>query len=159
MSLPLLDVLIGIANDVREALYRINRLESQTATAIANNVQCCNTVQTIHVELCAVKSQLQTLQQASVNSSSSTCNVSRNTLLTTSSEDSVLFTLTQSDYCAFPTCKELLSHNNRSCSSAVSLRHMMYCNACPPDVCRVLYILTHMSNFNRAPQVSLFLHL
>ena len=150
------DMLIGIANDVRESLFRINRLESQVALANVNNVQCCNTVQNIHFELCVMKSHVQTLQQATVNSSASTCDVTKLSQVTTSSEDSVLYTLSEKDYCAFPACKELLSHNNRACSSAVSLRHMLCCNACPSGVCRVLYILNHMSNFGRAPQVSLF---
>lgn len=59
------------------------------------------------------------------------------------------------DFCAFDACKEQLSHGNRPCSAAVSLRHMLDCVACPSDVCRVSFILKHMSNFVRAPQVAL----
>ncbi len=147
------EMLIGIANDVREALSRIMRLESQAAVASMNNVHCFNTVQSIHSEVCALQSQVQVLQ-STVNSSSGG-DLTKTSQLTSSSDDSIFTqTLTATDYCAFSSCKELLSQNNRPCSAAVCLRHMMCCAGCPSDVCRVLFILNHMSNFVRAPQVS-----
>ena len=149
-----IEILMGIANDVRDALSRIIRLEREAAVASVNNVQCSSTIKNIHSNVVVLQSQVQTLQSA-VNSSGG--DVTKTSQETKESDDSLVhFVLTDTDYCAFPKCKELLSHNNRACSSAVSLRHMLYCEACPPGVCRVLYILHHMSKFSRSPQVVLF---
>lgn len=143
-----MELLIGLASDLRDTLSRIIRVESHVVNisqkvdchiAVVENqaVQSAVISRQLREQISALETQVQALIIASPHKN-------------TSSNDS---SLSVTDYCAFDSCKELLAHSNRPCSAAVSLRHMLDCPGCPQHVCRVSFILQHMSSFVRAPQV------
>lgn len=168
---------LNMANDVREALSRVIGLESRIASANMSSVSSAqfssvtqdillkvsvlvdevvtvrSEVQTARNEVQTARSEVQTLRtevktlQATVNSTQSSTN---HTLGSSGDSSQSSFT----DFCAFANCNENLSHNKRPCSAVMSMRHMLECPCCPPDVSRVTFILSHMSNFGRAPQVT-----
>jgi hypothetical protein len=144
--------LVGMANDLREALSRLMRVESHIATLNLNAVTATNITQDLSVKVGIVQQQLQQLQVS----------VSSNSDVSKSSEDSQndsrlavcsSVTVLPTDSCGFPNCKIRLSNYNRPCSAAVSLRHMLECEACPATECRISMILNQMAKFAKAPQV------
>jgi hypothetical protein len=153
MSNDFMVSMVSIANDVRDALSRVIRLESQIASVNVSTNQYSTATHDILYRVSVMQAQLLNLQTA-INTSkpiSDESNVAKLSQNSTSSNESQLST----DFCAFESCKECLSLCNRPCSAGMSLRHMLECASCPADVCRVTFILNHMSNFVRAPQVLL----
>jgi hypothetical protein len=160
------EFMVSMANDIREALSRIIKVESQMATVHLRTAHYATATHDILCQMSGLRTEFQTLQTAvTVNTSqpnSDPSNITKLSQNSSSSNDSHfsmrhrdLVPNETTDYCAFESCKECLSQCNRPCSAGMSLKHMLECECCPPNVCRITFILNHMSNFVRAPQVSL----
>ena len=139
---------VDMANDIREALSRLIRVETYVANLNLKTTYVSNQAQALTGKVDDIQLQMKELQATTTICCNS--NLSKSTQETSSSNDSVL---SATDYCGFQACRENLSHGNRPCSAAVSLRHMMDCDHCPSTECRYMTILNHLANFAKAPQV------
>jgi hypothetical protein len=139
--------LVDVGNDVREALSRLLRVETHVANLNLKALNVSNQAEALTVKVDDIQLQMKELQ-ATTKTCCNSVDLSKSSQESSSSNDSLL-----SDYCGFQACRENLSHGNRPCSAAVSLRHMLECDHCPSTECRYMFILNHLANFAKAPQV------